>query len=237
LPTGFDGKTSLPFTNDAVRQYAQEIANDELNHVIFLRKALGDILKAPVADRPVIDLAGGFSAAANAAFGNPMPALDPVFDPFANELFFLHGAFIFEDVGVTAYSGAAPFITNKPIVLSNAAGILAVEAYHSGEIRTLLYAQKDVVTPYKVPVSDVVQAISDLRGAAGNKKDQGIVINGKANIVPTDKNGIAFARTPREVANIVFLDTTSTALKGGFFPDGLSIPPGLAEDFGFLLSL
>jgi Ferritin-like domain len=236
LPMGFDGKTAIAGLSDAVRQYAEEIATDEINHVNFLRTALGDILKAPVAERPVIDLAGGFSGAANAAFPTLAP-LNPVFDPFANELFFLHGAFIFEDVGVTAYSGAAPFVTDKPTVLANAAGILAVEAYHSGEIRTLLYAQKDVVTPYNVPVSAVVEGISALRGAAGNGKDQGIVVDGKANIVPTDANGLAFARTPREVANIVFLDVTGTALKGGFFPDGLSIPAALAADFGFLLSL
>ncbi len=235
LPANFDGKTSIAFDNDAVRQYAQEIADDELAHVVFLRAAIGDILKAPVADRPVIDLNDAFANAANAAFATTLPAR---FNPFANELFFLHGAFIFEDVGVTAYKGASPVITNEEIVLQNAAGILAVEAYHSGEIRTLLYAQRNtVVEVYGVTVETIVQKISDLRGAAGGGKDQGLIRNGKANIIPVDDNSIAFSRTPREVANIVFLDTTGTALKGGFFPDGLNVPAALADDFAVLLSL
>jgi Ferritin-like domain len=235
LPTGFDGKTSMTFTNDAVAQYADEIASDEIAHVNFIRSAL-EGMGMPVAERPVIDLAGAFAAAANAAFKTTTP-LNPVFDPFANELFFLHGAFIFEDVGVTAYKGASPLLVDKNTVLQSAAGILAVEAYHSGQIRTLLYAQKDVMTPYNVTVEQVVQAISNLRGAAGGGKDQGLVVNGKANIIPVDSSSVAFSRTPREVANIAFLDGTNTATKGGFFPNGLSVPSAYADDFAFLLSL
>lgn len=234
LPDGFDGNTAIAFENDAVRQYAREIAQDELDHVVFLRTALAG-LGAPVANRPVIDLNDAFANAANAAFGTTLPAR---FNPFANELFFLHGAFIFEDVGVTAYKGAAPLITDATTVLAKAAGILSVEAYHSGEIRTLLYAQKDVVVDvYGVNVETIVKAISDLRGAVGGGKDQGIVVDGNANIVVTDANAVAYSRTPREVANIVFLDTTGAALTGGFYPNGLSIPAALADDFAVLLAL
>ena len=231
LPDNFDGTTSIKFDDDDVAAYADEIATDELNHVNFLRGALGDA----AADRPVLDFGTAFPAAAAAAFPDVDPSLTAQFNPFANQLFFLHGAFIFEDVGVTAYSGAAPAITDKTGVLAPAAGILAVESYHAGEIRTLLYAARDTKTPFGVPVSDVVQGISDLRGSLGGGNDEGIVKDGKANIIPTDKNSVAFARTPRQVANIVYFAEGAT--KGGFFPNGITVPAGQEAAFAALLAL
>ena len=210
-PASVGGK-KVTFATPAIQSYAEEIANDEIAHVKFLRAALG--VKAVA--RPQIDIGPAFAAAANAAFAT---TLSPAFDPYANELFFLHGAFIFEDVGVTAYKGAARLITNKDF-LEAAAGILGVEAYHAGQIRTLLYAQKDTnVAAYGVTVQTIVQKISDLRGAVGGGKDQGLVVGGKANIQPTDANAIAFSRSTSEVLKIVYLGGTAS---GGFFPAGLN---------------
>ncbi|MGY2893040.1 ferritin-like domain-containing protein [Deinococcus sp. UYEF24] len=218
LPAGMTGNTAAPF-GAAVAAYAQEIAQDELNHVLFLRKVLG----ANAVDRPVLDIGPAFAAAANAAAKNAGLAtpLSPDFNPYLNDLFFLHGAFIFEDVGVTAYKGAARLITDDSAggILESAAGILAVEAYHAGEVRTLLYAQKDVMTPYGVTVAQLIGAISALRAAVGGGKDEGIVVNGKANILPTDANSVAFSRSTAEVLPIVYL---GGAGKGGFFPNGLN---------------
>ncbi|WP_394649561.1 ferritin-like domain-containing protein [uncultured Deinococcus sp.] len=215
LPSGFDGTSSIAFSSPAVAQYAQEIAQDELNHVIALRAKLG----SAAVDRPVLDIGPAFAAAANAAAG---ATLSPSFSPYLNDLFFLHGAFIFEDVGVTAYKGAARLIVDysEGGILDSAAGILSVEAYHAGEIRTLLYAQKDVVTPYGVTVEQLIQKISDLRAAVGGGKDEGLTKNGKANIVVADSNSVAYGRSPREVLNIVYLG--ANASKGGFFPNGLN---------------
>lgn len=197
------GGSAVNFTTPAFEQYAQEIAADELAHVRFLRGALGSA-NVP---RPAIDLQNSFNAAAAAA------GLGPSFDPFANEVNFLIGAFVFEDVGVTAYKGGAKLISNKTF-LEAAAGILGVEAYHAGMVRTVLYSIGGAAIT-------TAQAISNLRDNAdgGGDKDQGLTAGGNANIVPTDSNGIAFSRSTSEVLKIVYLGGTSS---GGFFPNGLN---------------
>ena len=201
------GGKKVPFKTKAIREYAREIAMDERNHVKFLRGALG---KAAVS-QPRIDLKTSFTAAARAA---GLIKSNQTFDPFANENNFLLGAFIFEDVGVTAYKGAAPLIDN-PAYLEAAAGILAVEAYHAGIVRSALYMKGLFAETKK---------ISNLRDAVDgtNDDDKPIRTNGKhADLVPADPNSIAFSRSPGAVLNIVYL-TPKKVSKGGFFPNGVN---------------
>jgi hypothetical protein len=82
--------------------------------VRFLRSALTAAGATPVA-RPLINIGTAFGAAANLALASALngSSLSPAFSPYGSDTVFLHGAFIFEDVGVSAYSGAAPAITNK----------------------------------------------------------------------------------------------------------------------------
>ncbi|MGH3496275.1 MAG: ferritin-like domain-containing protein [Nocardioidaceae bacterium] len=203
---GVIGGRAVHFSAHDIRQYAREIAQDEIDHVKFLRSALG----AAKVSRPQIDIKNSFTAAARAA-GLIGPR--QTFDPYANENNFLLAAFIFEDVGVTAYKGAAPLIHNKTY-LDAAAGILAVEAYHAGIVRTNLYARG---------FYSQAQKISNARDSLDGKSndDQGIGTHRYGNVVPTDHNGIAFGRTTGQVLNIVYL-TPKRNDEGGFFPKGVN---------------
>ncbi|WP_445191142.1 ferritin-like domain-containing protein [Sphingomonas sp. Tas61C01] len=215
------GGRKVTFTDPVVRDYANEIAQDEIAHVAFLRSALTSAATA----QPTIDVGigpdGAFSNAARAA--GLITGATSFFDPYASDEAFLLGAFIFEDVGVTAYKGAAPLITNKAY-LEAAAGILAVEAYHASIVRTVLYA-KGIATPSLRTSAD---AISNARDSLDGSTDldQGIspVTTGTgltSNIVPLDNNGIAFSRTTGQVLNIVYLNKAAVTM-GGFFPAGVN---------------
>jgi hypothetical protein len=210
------GGRKVTFTDPVVAQYAREIAADESQHVNFLRSTLG----ASAISMPSINIDGGatgaFTAAARAA---GLVGANETFDPYASDENFLLAAFIFEDVGVTAYKGAAPLITNKTY-LEAAAGILAAEAYHAGLLRTALYS-KGLQTPSLRTSAD---KISDARDSLDGSTDLDQGISGDAttsNIVPTDGNGIAFSRTTGQVLNIVYLSKASLA-SGGFFPNGVN---------------
>ena len=198
------GGSAVPFVTPAIAQYAAEIAADELAHVRFLRAALGGNAVA----EPTIDLVSSFTTAAVAAGLIPPGA---IFNPFADEASFLLGSYIFEDVGVTAYHGAAPLIQSKAY-LDAAAGILAVEAYHAATVRTLLLQMG------KGPATVLISALR--ASASGAADDQGVILNGVANITPTDANGLAFKRTTAQVLNIVYLGGASGNF--GFFPQGLN---------------
>jgi hypothetical protein len=57
-------------------------------------------------------------------------------DAFSSEKAFLETAQTFEDLGVSAYNGAAPSIKSKE-VLGSAGSIVQVEARHAAAIREL----------------------------------------------------------------------------------------------------
>jgi hypothetical protein len=220
-PGAATGGRQANLTDPVVVQYAREIAADERAHVDFLRAAIGN---QNVVAQPAIDISadpnGAFSTAARAA-GLVGPGV--AFDPYLNDENFLLAAYIFEDVGVTAYKGASPLISNKTF-LEAAAGILAVEAYHAAIVRTTLYA-KGIAVPALI---DATERISDARDSLDGPTDldqgvraSGTGLNTTSNIVPLDADGIAYSRSPGQVLNIAYL-TRAAATGGGFFPRGVN---------------
>ena len=200
------GGSAVPFQSPAIAQYAQTLAVDELTHVRFLRTSLG---AAAVAE-PSIDFATSFTTlAVNAG----LIQSGQTFDPFSDEISFLIGAYVFEDVGVTAYAGAARYISD-PDYLEAASAILAVEAYHGGAIRTLLA---------NIGGGEAANAISALRAQlSGAADDMGIIIPGdNYNFTSSDTNALAFRRSPAQVLNIVY-GGGAAGTGGLFFPAGLN---------------
>lgn len=208
-PGGVTGGRQVNFTTPYVREFMAEIANDEHNHVRFLRRA---IKASPLIElsRPSIDLEGSFRAAGKAA------GLGDNFDPFADENSFLLGAFIFEDVGVTAYNGAVKLLSGRD-TLEAAAGILNVEAYHGALIRTQLAESGDAA----IKAANAISAARDTLDGPKTTEQPLTVEDGRFIIAPSDINGIAFTRTPQQVLNVVYLSPDKGVSKGGFFPNGV----------------
>jgi hypothetical protein len=227
-PGPVTGGQKVNFSSPINQAYANEIAAEEQKHVQFLRAALQAATGAPPISRPTIDFTQSFPTLAMAA------GLGGGFSGFANDTQFLLASYVFEDVGVTAYHGAAPLLTNKAYI-DKAAGILAVEAYHAGLIRTVLFVGG---------FSSQTAAISNLRatldGTAGtqNVDDRGVGTTAAPSIVdcsnalngsllggfptnnPPGNNAIAYDRTTRQVLNIVY--GAKNATSGLFFPKGLN---------------
>lgn len=231
----------VPFTIPLVKGYAMEIAQEERNHVSFLRTVLSTAAVA----QPKLDLYNSFNTLA----GLLNIGLTS-FDPFSNDVYFLIGSYIFEDVGVTAYTGAAPLLTNKTY-LDKAAGIQGVEAYHAGLVRTVIYGL-DAASGAPDSYNKITRAISALRStvdgtatttARADGDDIGlgtqqVMLNGTTNVTASTivdctttgsinaaattggtAGSTVFARTAAQVLKIVYAGVSGG---GGFFPSGLN---------------
>jgi hypothetical protein len=237
------GGSQVPFTTIQVASYAIETAVEEGKHVQLLLGALGSSAVA----QPAINLGTSFQTLAAAA---KIPG-GSGFSPYASDEAFLVGAYVFEDVGVTAYHGAASLLTSSAN-LTTAAGILAVEAYHAGLIRTTI----NYIDPAGTSIASYTNLISALRaslsqagllGAAPSAYDTNPDDFGLANfsvelagggstnatrLTDADStNVIAFARNTTQVLNIVtgggaVSGTTQVSpAMGVFFPAGLNAGP------------
>jgi hypothetical protein len=214
--------TAVPSLTTIQQEIVNEIAYEEGEHVKFLRAALG----SAAVPMPQIDLT---------FFATLASLLTPAvsgFTPFASFNAFLIGAFIFEDVGVTAYSGAAPLISATGVAagyLTAAAGILAVEAYHAAYVRTALTAASIGQTTTAYPYVTIANSITTLRqtltvGASSSVETMLVTPTttktASAIVAASPTTAVGFARTVNQVHHIVYGNATVGASKGGFFPNG-----------------
>lgn len=201
------GGAQVPGLTPVQTMYINEIAQNELDHVRFLRAALGASAQAA----PAIDLTTSFNTLATAA------GLGSAFNPFANYSNYLIGAFIFEDVGVTAYHGAAKLLTSKTYLVA-AAEILAVEAYHAASIRSQIVALSQNATG--TTLVSIANAVQTVRASLGGGNETTLSATG---IVAADStNSIAFERTTDQVLHIVYGNVAVGTKSGVFFPNGLN---------------
>jgi hypothetical protein len=156
-----------------VADMATALRNDEVDHVLYLRKALG-----------------------SAAVKKPAINLNALGYGFASVHSWLKLARQFEDVGVSAYLGAAPLISSSAY-LAAAGAILSTEAQHSGSVRWACIS------------NGIASPAVDSRDVPPTSKA----------VYDVDKNALSIPRTPSQVLNIVY---GGGHCSGGFYPDGMN---------------
>jgi len=226
--------SAVPGLTSELQDILNEIAFEEQAHVRFLRAALG----SAAVPMPNIDLSF-FGPLAVAAKITTNATGSGSFSPFDSFDDFLVGGFIFEDVGVTAYSGAAGLISAAGVAagyLTAAAGILAVEAYHAGYIRTSLTGRAIAAgSASAYPFLGAANLVEDLRaaltvGASAAPSSTGSVetlltlptdLHTPSSIVAASADSaVGFARTVNQVLHIVYGSPMVGVKSGGFFPNG-----------------
>jgi hypothetical protein len=167
------GGKKVNFSGSGIDFLATALASDEQTHVLYLRSALG----SAAVKKPAIDL-------------------DALGYGFDNVDDFLKLGRQFEDVGVSAYLGAAPSITSTTY-LAAAAAIMATEAQHSGSLR-LECILRNVTSP-------AVDSL-DVPPTTNTPYD-------------VDKNALSIPRSTSQVLNIVY---AGGSCAGGFYPAGMN---------------
>ena len=162
------------------QEIAAQIGSDERAHVVLLRQLLGPQKIA----KPDINL-----NALDLSIGNQAD-------------FILQGR-LFEDIGISAYVGAADLLTT-PSVIKTAARIVATEAEHASSLRTQIAYLK--IPNIQLDAADIVPPPT---GATNHV----LSIN--------TANGLPAFRTPGQVLYLAF-GKKAGVTRGGFFPLGVN---------------
>lgn len=178
--TSGGGKVAFSKDESILHDIATQIGADERAHVVLLRGALGSAAVA----MPNIDLGA-------LGFG------------FGNQNDFLRAARILEDIGVTAYSGAAGLLST-PDIITTAACLLGAEAEHAASIRTQ-------IARLKIPTTSV-DGVDLIPPPSGEPRQ---IFSIKLS------DGLIASRTAGQVLYLAF-GGKAGAKQGGFFPTGLN---------------
>jgi ferritin-like protein len=201
-PGTVNGGSIVSFVTPSVQNLMVNLATDELLHVRTLRGING----SSAVSMPSLDFTNGFTAMAAAAGVG-------TFNAFASEQNFLLGAYFFEDVAITAQYGIQSLMTS-PTDMVTVGGIFGADSYHAGAIRYALFVEGSTSL-------QIASQISGLRSSLGGGADAPpAVTTGILNVAPHDTNGFIYARTTREVEDILYL--SQTAALGAFFPAGFN---------------
>jgi hypothetical protein len=179
------GGSQVTFASTRIKRVAFELAADERYHVALLQNTITALGGTPIA-KPAINLGA-------LGYG------------FYTQADFCTLGRNFEEIGVTAYGGAAPLVTNKT-VLGYAARILATEAEHVGFLRSLISGNGWETT--------ALDGVDVTVPPFGNQ------------YFSTNSNSITAVRTPGQVLFLAF-GGVPNATSGGFFPNGVNGNPAL----------
>ena len=176
------GGKKVTFTNSLVfsQPILTQIGSDERAHVVLLRSLLG-----------------------NLAIAKPNINLNALGIGFGNQNEFLTLSRIFEDIGVSAYAGAAGLLTTSAVI-TYAARILATEAEHVATVRTQI-ARLNIPSP----VLDGADIVPPPTGS----QIQYLSVN--------PSNGLPAVRTPGQVLYLAYGNQAGVS-SGGFFPTGVN---------------
>ncbi|GJX59150.1 hypothetical protein Tco_0290540 [Tanacetum coccineum] len=208
-PVGVRRANLSPLIRDIIAQFGFQ----EVGHVRAIKSTV------PGFARPLLNLSKeAFANVINSAFDRP---LNPLFDPYSNDINYLLATYAIPYVGLTGYVGTIPELESR---------LLGIESGQDAVIRTLLYERATQrVIPYGITVAEFTDRISELRNRLGHAglKDEGLIVPASlgaegrttGNILSANASSLSYGRTPEEVLRILY-QTGDEHVAGGFFPRG-----------------
>ena len=209
------GGRQVDFANPIVGAFVEEASRDASSHIALLRRFLAGASESPYR-ASTIDLTSSFNAMAR---GAGLLREDQSFDAFFNETNLLLGAFMLEDVGMTACAYAI-CATATNLSRDLLVGLYGSLASRSAIVRALLFTaglhlETNAIATHR-------QKACGLFATAYQGNDHGVGTRATPSMMPVDLRGLSWSRTSDQCAAIV---AGRDGERGSFFPLGISALP------------